>query len=40
MAEFWNPNFQILAHEEHQFLYERDPEGKEKSVFADFDYQP
>ena len=34
------PRFQIRAHEEHQFLYGKDPDGKDKSPFSDFKYKP
>jgi len=30
----------VPAHEEHQFLFDKDPDGKEKSPFADFKYTP
>jgi hypothetical protein len=40
MIENLHPKFEILGHEEDQFLFDKDPEGKEKNVFADVTYKP
>lgn len=40
MKSIDKPKFQIQAHDENQFLFERDADGKEKNIFADFNYKP